>query len=363
MSRAKTSKNRNLDLIYMGKEPILSHVNSYMDNSVSKAINWYHYVHDRKTGKEFLMKWIKINKEYSKEDIAKISKADLWDMNSATYWTAKMALNGAELSPEVKSIMDKDIQGAIDKVNSLDIVEPVKKINIQARTENRNSALMDLVEELIDVYFDKKLKDKESLYNFLIRHQATQSAATYIKERLTPVYDELNEKCPQIKEAFGDSLPYWKKTYKTFLSDLDQYIGNKKATRVTKPKVVKKKPVSKLIEKLQYMKDFNPLKLVSANPAEIIGANSIWTYNTKTRILTEYHTNSTDGFSIRGTTLTNIDEEKSIQKRLRKPEDHVNKVRTAGKVAIRKFMENINTMGMKPSPRINKDTIILRVIK
>jgi hypothetical protein len=66
---------------------------------------------------------------------------------------------------------------------------------------------------------------------------------------------------------------------------------------------------------------------------------------------------------VKGTTLTNFEESKSIQKTVRKPETVLPGVITAGKVALRKTLTDINAVEQPMTGRINADTILLRVIK
>ena len=118
-----------------------------------------------------------------------------------------------------------------------------------------------------------------------------------------------------------------------------------------------------LIKNLKFQKEFPQLKIVSVNPAEIIGAQQLWVYNTKYKKLTQYVNQSPQGLQIKGTTLIGYDVEKSLTKSVRKPEDTLGGLLKAGKVAIRTFMGDLKTNETKPSGRLNEDTILLRVIK
>jgi hypothetical protein len=52
-----------------------------------------------------------------------------------------------------------------------------------------------------------------------------------------------------------------------------------------------------------------------------------------------------------------------MSKGLRKPDVTIKALFGAGKVSLRKFMDDIKTVESKPNGRINQDTILLRVIK
>ena len=55
------------------------------------------------------------------------------------------------------------------------------------------------------------------------------------------------------------------------------------------------------------------------------------------------------------------DEFKSIQKTLRKPEEKLKEFKAAGKVQLRKFLDDINATDTKMNGRINEDTMLLKV--
>jgi len=109
------------------------------------------------------------------------------------------------------------------------------------------------------------------------------------------------------------------------------------------------------------MKTNEPLKLVSINPADIIGAKELWIFNTKTRKLGKYIAAEYQDLGVKGTTITGFDEFKSIQKTVRKPEEKLKEFKAAGKVQLRKFLEDINATDTKMNGRINEDTILLKV--
>ena len=109
------------------------------------------------------------------------------------------------------------------------------------------------------------------------------------------------------------------------------------------------------------MKTNEPLKLVSINPTDIIGAGELWIYNTKTRKLGKYIASEFNTLNVKGTTIVNFDESKSVQKTIRKPEEKLKEFKAAGKIALRKFLDEINATDTKMNGRLNEDTILLKV--
>jgi hypothetical protein len=128
-----------------------------------------------------------------------------------------------------------------------------------------------------------------------------------------------------------------------------------------KPKAKKAVPAEKIVAKLKYKKADEPLKLVSINPADILGAKELWTYNTKSRKLGKYVAKEFADLGVKGTSIVNFDELKSVQKTLRKPADQLKEFKAAGKVALRKFLDDINAVDTKMNGRINDEIMLLKV--
>jgi hypothetical protein len=128
-----------------------------------------------------------------------------------------------------------------------------------------------------------------------------------------------------------------------------------------KPRAKKSVPAEKVVSKLKYLKSDEPSKLVSINPVDIIGAKELWVYNIKTRKLGKYVAEEYRELSIKGTSIIGFSESNSMQKTLRKPEEQLKEFKAAGKVQLRKFLEDIKAVDIKLNGRINEDTILLKV--
>ena len=127
------------------------------------------------------------------------------------------------------------------------------------------------------------------------------------------------------------------------------------------PRAKKSVPKEKIIAKLKYKKTDEPLKLVSINPTDIISSKELWVFNTKTRKLGRYVANEYMELSVKGTSITGFNEGLSVQKTIRKPEEKLKEFKAAGKVQLRKFLEDINATDTKMNGRINEDTILLKI--
>ena len=145
------------------------------------------------------------------------------------------------------------------------------------------------------------------------------------------------------------------------ITDAMKISGESIQTR--KPRKRKVKSPEQLVAKIKYMEKFDDLKLKSVAPKDIIGAMTLWVYNVKTRKMGCYHASDAGGLSMKGSTLLNFNETKSVQKKLRKPEVMLPDVLNGGKVFLRNVIENIRAVESVMTGRLNADTILLKVTK
>lgn len=141
----------------------------------------------------------------------------------------------------------------------------------------------------------------------------------------------------------------------------DAYEGAQSFLDKAYPKRVrKKKPVDpeKVVKNLRYLPKDESLNLESVSPKDILGASMMTVYNTKNRTLTLYIAKE-EGFSIKGSTLTNWDEDKSQSKKLRKPQETVPLFVQVGYSMVHPRFLGIKTKPSKPNGRINSNMILL----
>ena len=176
----------------------------------------------------------------------------------------------------------------------------------------------------------------------------------------------------QLKEGYAHIKKADIKNYRIAISELltalDFVIESAKATR--KPRKPKVYSADKLVAKLKYLKVDEKYKLASIDPTQIIGASELWVFNVKTRKLGKYVASNIDpkgmkrdgsGLSVKGTTILGYDEALSIQKTLRKPPEQLKEFKDAGKVKLRKFLDEIATTDTKLNGRCNPETVLLKV--
>jgi len=217
--------------------------------------------------------------------------------------------------------------------NETDIDTPSSTpvINIQERVREATHRMVEEIEEAIEVWIKTPddFNPKQLKVNNLLKvKEAKPTHARIIRDYYTKNMQELllaiEGKDEDIKEGYSHrnkkQLNSLLSFYKEIESACVMLMEEAKVTR--KPRAKKAVPKDKLVSKLKYLKVFEPLKLVSINPTDIIGSKELWIYNTKTRKLGRYIADEMVGpIGVKGTTLVGFDENKSIQKTIRKPEE------------------------------------------
>ena len=273
------------------------------------------------------------------------------------------------LGAEIAKILDEGKNDyEPDEPTEEKVTTPV--VSIQDRVREATFAMTEEIEESLDSFScDPETFDPKTykILNLLKGKQAKAAHARIIKDFYQRQYNEYVElqegKCEQLKEAYRHLSKAQVKKILAFYQDIlgacDMLMQEAKVNR--KPRAKKSQPVEKIVAKLKFMKQDEKLKLVSIAPADIIGAKELWVFNIKTRKLGKYVAGEFNDLGVKGTSITGFDEIKSVQKTLRKPEEQLKEFKAAGKVALRKFLEDIKAVDIKLNGRINEDTVLLKV--
>jgi len=279
-------------------------------------------------------------------------------------------------------------------------IQEIKKPTIQERIQKRVHEILEPIEVWLDRYVvqpDKFNPDKFKLVDVFKKEQVGGVHARKIMEIYEPQYQEykellrLREKNLKFKEITEEEdnndseerqllesyedvdneiIQKGIKAYDNIFEACDRMIAIANANR--KPRKKKEKSPEKLVSKMQFKQDDEKLSLKSINPTEIIYAEQLWVYNTKTRKLGHYLAKVLDprgmsrpgtGLTVKGTSIKGFDEETSVQKTLRKPEEQLKQFGNSGPKKVIELFDAIKTMGIKLNGRVNSEVILLRAVR
>jgi hypothetical protein len=341
------------------------------------------------SGKELkpaVLKWMAAN-GYDAKTVDAFKKMKDWRSNSTMGAIASCLLRGmvaqrddfnkgrdsAEwLRKEIAAAMEagahdaQEADAAADDKAASNVLQP----SIQERVKEAAFRMTEEIEDAIESFAaDPEAFDPKAfkMLNLLKGKEVKAAHARIIKGFYSRNLQELTEaattKDEQLKEAYSHlSKANLKKItlfYQEIAAACDMLAQEAKVNRA--PRAKKPTDKSKVVAKMKYMKQSEPLKLVSINPIDIIGTKELWVYNTKSRKLGRYVADDYKELGVKGTTIINFNENTSVCKTLRKPEEKLKEFKAAGKVQLRKFLDEINATDTKMNGRINEETILLKV--
>ena len=287
---------------------------------------------------------------------------DLYKNNDADGNTAKEFLNNLfdKMIPLIEK--GKVIYEEKQKANNIVSISPAVKL-----MRKINNTIM---QELLDLE-DKWIDGDDATINIYDRfkyHGLTNTAISHVKPMiegwLLDYEDAYHKRCDQAVEGYShlkrSTLNHRIKVCKAMLEDLERIRSATKASRNVKVK--RPKSIDKQVSRVQYKKEDNDFKIVSINPIQIPTKTRLYAFNTKNKMVTEYITESPNGFEISGSTIKNFSKDLSRTICLRKPLDFLPIVLQKTPKQIDAAWQTLKTKTKVPNGRINKDTILLRVL-
>ncbi len=374
----KVARVKFADEKYTGAEPLwdteeaLAMDDATFDHYLRRSFYYYNYHYSQKDCKKQVVAWMqKQEGMFTKDEL----KAYIRSSDRATSMTAcslVMAhVQGMPLKPRHIEFLKEAIQTAINSAEpeADEAVADTAKAYVPTIQDRMNEKTSEIIGELEGVFDDVAtgVKNSTKLYDFLVSNNVAQSQLGKYEGLYSKRKAELelaqSKKDEQVKEGYSHLKAADFKRIIGWIDDLlsavDQYRGVKKATK--KARVKKAPSKEKLVAKLKYAKTDAALKIVSINPADIIGSSELWVYNTKTRKLGKYVAAAYKQLSIKGTSIEGFDTDKSTSKTLRKPEEKLKEFAKAGKIQLRKFLDEIKATETKLNGRISTDVVLLRV--
>ena len=361
---------------YTGPEPEWSAEaadwdNDRFDNRLRKSFYYYNYYYSQKDCKKYVIEWLQKNSKLTIDEVKAFNRAGdrLLPMTVCSLIMAHragMPFRGRHIEFIIDSVQDV-ISKAEPEV--LDAVATPEQIAYRPTIQDRlNEKTSEIIGELEGHYddADQNVKTTFKPYDFLVANNVVQSQLGKYEDFYSRRKAELELAQSRTDEQVREGYSHYKAAdfrrmtgwINDLLTAIEQYRGVKKATK--KARVKKAPSKEKQVAKLKYAKEEKTLKIVSINPADIIGSAELWVYNFKTRKLGKYVAASYQTLGIKGTSITGFDVDKSTSKTLRKPEEKLKEFAKAGKIQLRKFLDDIKATETKLNGRISVDIVLLR---
>jgi len=352
--RKTRSEQYLVNVKYLGDEPTATQIG----NSTIRSLNWYNAMCSKEEAREYMASYLAAHNR--KEDLQRLKKvSDTW-LPLTACWLSRMSLavpmvaQANNWDSQINEFLKEAFTHLEVEKKSMAVAD---KPSIQDRIKERGYDIIGDIEEMIDK------EDSFSLYDWLKKNEIPAMYAAKILEYYTPWLGEL----VNAYEGKVDGYDKWSKKelkqrivfFGKMLEDASKYGSVAKKTKATR----KPKPVStdKLVKNVKFQKESNEHKIASVTPNSIIGAQILWTFNTKYNTLSVFNAMGPSGLNIRGTTIVDFDESTSRSIKIgRKTNDRIEAVLKGGKIILKRMIEEMENPA---NGRLNENTILLKVTK
>ena len=353
---------------YLGDEPVYKQGQVLKDSERARAYTWYGSMAELAEAREWLTDFLKTKKRDADAKRLKSVPDNLFPLTCA--WIARLAQRGVMHNVQTYDFFDKRLVEAFASRSTEEKKEErpaAEKPSIQDRIRERQNELIGDLEQVMDQHLLGEIKEFDA-YEFCQKAGIPSQHATKMAAYYAGQYEELEQvldgKDSQLKEGYASYGKKWVKARHEFvekmMTDLLRYAGNAKKLRT--PRKKKPQSVEKKLKYFKYQKEFQDMKLASAPPEQVVGAQELWTYNTKYKTITVFRAIDRGGLDVKRSSIVNYDERITHTYRTgRQAEKIVQSVMTGGKLILRKVTDDMKVTTLQD--RINENTILLRIVK
>tara|TARA_B110000495_G_C23032506_1_gene615378 strand:+ start:913 stop:2040 length:1128 start_codon:yes stop_codon:yes gene_type:complete len=372
---AKRKPKKSVTLNPFGIEPIFEKGKTPKDEVLRRvaygnASAWYNYESGPKDHVSYVLDYAKDVLGYSKDDVKALKKLPDWGISAVVGIPCHMYYRGWNLNAtEKKRIVSEMIRKltvanaiVVEVVAAVPVISPAEKVLMKV-----NATIGKDYDILMEEFGKGNFKQKLSAFNLIKSYNLNPAHINFFEKDVMHDYetirDAFKKTCDQAVEAYSHvPRPDLKKMYEalqTIVDDIEQVKSAKKAVRQVRVK--KPQAADKQIKRLKFKTDDNTYKIASINPALIPTAAILFTFNTKTRLLTMFKSDSVDGFTVKGTTINGFNPALSKCTTLRKPEESLKVLMKGNIKKAETIWDTLTTKVREPKGRISTDVILLRV--
>ena len=342
---------------YLGDEP--TKIVTMTDEI--RAFTWYHNMCDASDAKQYMKDYFASDKQM----IKMITRIPDSRIPYTSAWLCRIASNQKrELTDSAWAKVNNDIAdaaGAYDEPTEK-VTEAVAKPSIQDRIKDKAHDIIGDIEALIDT------GEAFSLYDWMKSKEIPAMYASKIADFYRPIETEMRlALIPKGQDGSLDGYEDWSKAdirkraefFGMIVNDAERY--GKVTKQLRKPRKTKAPSSAKILQFFKYQKESKDHKIASINPESILGAQELWVFNSKYKMLSVFFAKDRAGLSVNRQAIANYDEKTSKSMRIgRKTDEQIKKVTAGGKIILRKLAAE---MDLPITARLNEATVLLKAVK
>lgn len=371
----KNHHRNSHESVVMGKEPLWVDSDSMTQEELSvkfsRSLNWYNYFCSPEEYREFVLEYCKKTEGMSKEFQERVKQIH---KNNSVFSSigalCRILSLGGKLPTKEEGYFQRHIaelrESASASQKQKEVVHaPDVQQNIQEKIRDTISKMEINMDMFIEAPDYKQFVKSFNIDSWIVGHKLkTYECAALHKfyaHKIKEKEEALTGSDPQLNEAYAYLGKVKLRKMVEFIQEIIRITEHHALLKLEqKPRKKKKKSAEQLTKKLLFQKEDTELGLTSVDPRDIIGASKLIVFNTKLRKMSIYESQSSEGFSVRGSTLLNID--KSSSKTVRKPGPFL-KSMGDGILSITNHYDALKVKESEPTPRLNQFTIILKAIR
>lgn len=360
----KTTADRGRDIL-KSKEKFPDFNMTEYDHSLLLNLNFYRIEIDNNRRKR---EWAYEYWKKEGKDLSALAKLNDGNFSTAGAIAHMILGRGIDLDIKHRTFLDRKYTELValekSKMNDTDEdEEPAVVVSKEEKEEAVSKIHIAEFEAGVDMFFAGKSFDAKG---YLIRNNVKASVMKLVADAMKPKVKEIKEAAAgndaQLVEGYSHLT---KRQLNKFLEYVQGLIDScevaqaiSKASR--KPRAKKVKPPSELVKNVKFMAEDASLKLKSEHPEKIVKSTEVWLYNVKLRRLFRYVALAGMQLTVKGTTIINVDQEKSGGKIVRKPETMLAGIHNFTRKQINDLYNSIRGTESKAAGRLNEDTIVLK---
>ena len=257
----------------------------------------------------------------------------------------------------------KIVDTPVDANKHTNNISPIERLKNKV-----NGTVCAELDWMLDDWINSEPKVKGiNVYSLLKQHTIPAAGLKYVEEWLGRYKTELTEALegdPDSAEGYSYLTKPGIRSRIKELTKMEEQVAKFRATNTNarKPRKKKVQSADRQVKSLKYLAESDEYAVTSVSPANIPGARKLYVFNIKYRRMTVYECSSTEGFSVKGTSIKGFDEKLSYSMSLRKPSDVISAIVTKTDKQRDKIIDALTTKRKEANGRMNDQTLILKVI-
>lgn len=329
-----------------------------------RGLNWHNYCAGEKDIMKYMEQWIREYRPVSaKKDIA--MWRDTSNISSSICIMARMQLQGFPLKNlDAQKIRDyvMEFTGTSSKVKSSAPKVIHTGPTIQDRIRAQVSSILSDLDVAVDDAFDGNLPSSDDIAGKILtqnfKSPQLKLVQQYLRKNIAEWYMAYNNEDEQLVEGYAY---VGKRNFKKIIDVFSEVMSriSQEETKVKSIRIRKKKPVDKkkMASKIRFKQEHEGIK--SCNPVDIIGANTVWVYDTKKNRLGYYEAEVKDSLFVKGAKIYGF--KNTGEKILRKPDEQLKEMAKLRKNQTVNWFDGIKAKSKMLKGRMTADILILRI--